>query len=162
MGLNGLAQFLANRGYAVLTPNFSCIHSYGQKFPPDAVNKEWAKSAGRRNLGRKIFDDRPGNCRSETHRNHGRLSYGGLCHAGRRYIYTDLYAAAVDIVRPSNLITLLESIPPYWEPLRNLFYERMAIPTHPQARTTGTTVPLNHASKIKTPLLVVQGQTILG
>jgi hypothetical protein len=70
----------------------------------------------------------------------------------------DLYAAAVDIVGPSNLITLLDSIPPYWEQIRKLFYERMGDPTTPEGKEMlMQESPLNSADKIKTPLLIAQG-----
>ena len=67
-------------------------------------------------------------------------------------------AAAVDIVGPSNLITLLDAIPPYWESVRKMLYARMGDPgnaggqEHVKERS-----PLNSADKIKTPLMVVQG-----
>ena len=64
----------------------------------------------------------------------------------------------MDIVGPSNLITLLESIPPYWESIRKLFYERMGDPNTPEGKALLTErSPLTYADKIKTPLLVVQG-----
>ncbi len=70
----------------------------------------------------------------------------------------DLYSAAVAIVAPSNLITLLESIPPYWEAGRKIFHERMGDPTTPEGRKQlERQSPLNSAGKIRTPLLVVQG-----
>ena len=70
----------------------------------------------------------------------------------------DLYAAGVSIVGPSNLITLLNSIPPYWEAGRKVFHERMGDPTTPEGRKQlERQSPLNHAEKIKTPLLVIQG-----
>ena len=70
----------------------------------------------------------------------------------------DLYAAAVDYVGPSNLNTLLETIPPYWEAGRQLFYQRMGDPTTPEGKAQlDRQSPLNSANKIKTPLLVVQG-----
>lgn len=70
----------------------------------------------------------------------------------------DLYRAAVDIVGPSNLISLLESIPPYWEAGRKIMYARMADPGTPQGKARlQAESPLNKASDIKTPLLVVQG-----
>jgi dipeptidyl aminopeptidase/acylaminoacyl peptidase len=69
-----------------------------------------------------------------------------------------LYAAAVSIVGPSNLITLLDSIPPYWEPVRKMFYQRMGDPGTPEGKAQlQRQSPLNSAGKIKTPLMVVQG-----
>src|SRR6185503_1074957 len=71
----------------------------------------------------------------------------------------DLYAAAVDYVGPSNLLTLLDSIPPYWEAFRKVFYKRMGDPATTEGKAQlERQSPLNSASKIKTPLLVVQGQ----
>src|SRR5262249_33990208 len=85
-------------------------------------------------------------------------SYGGYATLAGVTFTPDLYAAAVDIVGPSNLITLLESIPPYWEPIRQLFYERMGDPNTPEGKALLTErSPLTYANKIKTPLLVAQG-----
>ena len=70
----------------------------------------------------------------------------------------DVYAAGVSIVGPSNLITLLNSIPPYWESIRIIFHERMGNPTTAAGRAQlERQSPLNSAGKIKAPLMVVQG-----
>ncbi|MEK7832544.1 MAG: prolyl oligopeptidase family serine peptidase, partial [Acidobacteriota bacterium] len=70
----------------------------------------------------------------------------------------DVYAAGVSIVGPSNLITLLASIPPYWEAGRKIFNERMGDPATAEGRAQlERQSPLNSANKIKSPLLVVQG-----
>jgi dipeptidyl aminopeptidase/acylaminoacyl peptidase len=85
-------------------------------------------------------------------------SYGGYATLAGVAFTPDLYAAAVSIVGPSNLITLLESIPPYWEQIRKLFYERMGDPNTPEGKAQLLRQsPLTAASKIKTPLLVIQG-----
>src|SRR4029079_6123344 len=85
-------------------------------------------------------------------------SYGGYETLAGVAFTPDVYAAGVDIVGPSNLITLLETIPPYWEPIRKLFYARIGDPPTPQRRAQmERQSPLNHADKIKTPLLVIQG-----
>jgi dipeptidyl aminopeptidase/acylaminoacyl peptidase len=69
-----------------------------------------------------------------------------------------MYAAAVAIVAPSNLITLLQTIPPYWEAGRITLYKRMGDPNTPEGKAQlMRQSPLTHADKIKTPLLVVQG-----
>ena len=86
-------------------------------------------------------------------------SYGGYATLAGVTFTPDLYAAAVDYVGPSSLITLLESIPPYWEAGRQLFYQRMGDPNTPEGKAQlERQSPINHATKIKTPLLVVQGQ----
>jgi hypothetical protein len=69
-----------------------------------------------------------------------------------------VYAAGVSLVGPSNLITLLDSIPAYWEAGRKVFYERMGDPATAAGRAQlERQSPLNSAAKIKTPLLVIQG-----
>ena len=85
-------------------------------------------------------------------------SYGGYATLAGVAFTPDLYAAAVSIVGPSNLITLLDSIPPYWEAGRIIFHERMGNPKDPEGRKQlERQSPLNSASKIRTPLLVAQG-----
>src|SRR5581483_8172757 len=153
---NALAQFFANRGYAVLMPNFRGSTGYGRKFL-DAGNHEW---------GRKMQDDVTWSVKYLVSagiadpKRVGILggSYGGYATLAGVAFTPDLYAAAVDIVGPSNLITLLDSIPPYWEPIRKLFYERMGDPNTPDGKAMlAAESPLNSADKIKTPLLVAQG-----
>jgi dipeptidyl aminopeptidase/acylaminoacyl peptidase len=69
-----------------------------------------------------------------------------------------LYRAAVDVSGPSNLMTLLSAIPPYWEAQRKIMYTRMADPETPEGKAwLKERSPLNDAGKIKTPVLVVQG-----
>ena len=155
-GYNGFAQFLANRGYAVLMPNFRASTGYGKKFL-DAGNKEW---------GQKMQDDVTWGAKyliAEGIADPKRVgimggSYGGYATLAGVAFTPDVYAAGVSIVGPSNLITLLESIPPYWEPIRKLFYERMGDPNTPEGKAQLVRQsPLTSADKIKTPLLVVQG-----
>ena len=155
-GYNGFAQFLANRGYAVIQPNFRGSTGYGKKFL-DAGNKEW---------GQKMQDDVTWAAKyliAEGIADPKRVgimggSYGGYATLAGVTFTPDLYGAAVAIVAPSNLITLLESIPPYWEFIRKLFYERMGDPNTAEGKAQLVRQsPLTHADKIKTPLLVVQG-----
>jgi len=155
-GYNPFAQFLANRGYAVLQPNFRASTGYGKKFL-DSGNKQW---------GDKMQDDVTWGAKyliSQGIADPKRVgimggSYGGYATLAGVTFTPDLYAAAVSIVGPSNLITLLESIPPYWEPIRKLFYERMGDPNTPEGKAQLLRQsPLTAAAKIKTPLLVVQG-----
>jgi len=155
-GYNPVAQFLANRGYAVLMPNFRASTGYGKKFL-NAGNGEW---------GRKMQDDITWGMKylvSEGIADPKRLgivggSYGGYATLAGVAFTPDLYAAAVDIVGPSNLITLLEAIPPYWEAGRKIMYARMADPGTPAGKAwLQERSPLTKVSDIKTPLLVVQG-----
>lgn len=155
-GYNTWAQFWANRGYAVLQPNFRGSTGYGKKFL-DAGNLEW---------GRKMQDDITWGVKYleaqgiADPRHVGIMggSYGGYATLAGVTFTPDVYAAAVDYVGPSNLNTLLESIPPYWEPIRKMFYKRMGDPTTEEGKALlKERSPLFYADKIHTPLLVVQG-----
>jgi dipeptidyl aminopeptidase/acylaminoacyl peptidase len=155
-GYDAFAQFLANRGYAVLQPNFRGSTGYGKKFI-DAGNKQW---------GNKMQDDLTWGTKYlvaqgiADPKKIGIMggSYGGYATLAGVAFTPDVYAAGVSIVGPSNLITLLESIPPYWEQIRKLFYERMGDPNTPEGKAQLLRQsPLTAADKIKTPLLVIQG-----
>lgn len=155
-GYNALAQFFANRGYAVLMPNFRGSTGFGKKFL-NAGNAEW---------GAKMQDDITWGVKylvSQGIADPERVgilggSYGGYAVLAGVAFTPDLFAAAVDIVGPSNLMTLLESIPPYWEAGRKIMYARMANPDTPEGRKwLEERSPLYSAAKIKTPLMVVQG-----
>jgi dipeptidyl aminopeptidase/acylaminoacyl peptidase len=155
-GYDALAQFFANRGYAVLMPNFRGSTGYGKKFL-DAGNREW---------GAKMQDDITWGVKylvAEGIADPKRVgilggSFGGYATLAGVAFTPDVYAAAVDIVGPSNLITLLNAIPPYWESIRTMFYQRMGDPRTPEGKALlMERSPLNSADKIRTPLLVAQG-----
>jgi dienelactone hydrolase len=155
-GYNGYAQFLANRGYAVLQPNFRGSTGYGKKFI-NAGNNEW---------GQKMQDDLTWGAKwlaAQGIADPKRIgimggSYGGYATLAGVAFTPDVYAAGVSIVGPSNLITLLDSIPPYWESGRKIFHVRMGDPSTPEGKAQlERQSPLNSAQAIKTPLLVVQG-----
>src|ERR1700677_4486404 len=156
-GYDTNAQFLANRGYAVLQPNFRASTGFGKKFL-NAGNGEW---------GRKMQDDITWGVKALV--TDGTVdakrvgiaggSYGGYATLAGVAFTPDVYAAAVAIVAPSNLITLLDAIPPYWEAARKQMYTRMADPTTPAGRALLVAEsPLTQAKAIVTPLLVVQGK----
>jgi len=155
-GYNGYAQFFANRGYAVLSMNFRGSTGYGKKFL-DAGNQQW---------GRKMQDDVTWGVKylvDEGIADPKRVgifggSYGGYATLAGVAFTPDLYAAAVDLFGPSNLITLMDSIPPYWESIRQMFYQRMGNPTTAEGKALLIErSPLTSATKIKTPLLIAQG-----
>jgi dipeptidyl aminopeptidase/acylaminoacyl peptidase len=155
-GFSAYHQFLANRGYAVLSPNFRASTGYGKKFL-NAGNNEW---------GQKMQDDLTWGVKylvAQGIADPKRVgimgaSYGGYATLAGVTFTPDLYAAGVAIVAPSNLITLLNAIPAYWEPIRKQFYERMGDPnTEAGKAQLIRQSPLTAAGKIKTPLLVVQG-----
>jgi dipeptidyl aminopeptidase/acylaminoacyl peptidase len=153
---NPIAQFFANRGYAVLMPNFRGSTGYGKRFL-NAGNGEW---------GAKMQDDITWGVDHLVEKGIadpqriGILggSYGGYAVLAGVAFTPDLYRAAVDIVGPSNLMTLLASLPPYWEAGRKIMYAHMADPETPAGKQwLEERSPLYSASKIKTPLMVVQG-----
>lgn len=155
-GYNSYAQFLANRGYAVLMPNFRGSTGYGKTFL-DAGNNQW---------GDKMQDDLTWGVKylvKEGIADPKKVgimggSYGGYATLAGVTFTPDVYAAAVDIVGPSNLNTLLNSIPPYWESFRKTFHLRMGDPSTEEGKAQLVRQsPLTHADKIKTPLMVVQG-----
>jgi dipeptidyl aminopeptidase/acylaminoacyl peptidase len=155
-GYNPIAQFFSNRGYAVLMPNFRGSTGYGKRFL-NAGNGEW---------GAKMQDDITWGVDHLVEMgiaDPARIgilggSYGGYAVLAGVAFTPDLYRAAVDIVGPSNLMTLLASLPPYWEAGRKIMYARMADPETPAGKQwLEERSPLYSASKIKTPLMVVQG-----
>ncbi len=156
-GYDTFAQFLSNRGYAVLQPNFRASTGYGKRFL-NAGNGEW---------GRKMQDDLTWGVKALVADGTVDVkrvgiaggSYGGYATLAGVAFTPDVYAAAVAIVAPSNLITLLDAIPPYWEAGRKQMYTRMADPTTPEGKALLIAEsPLTQAKAIVTPLMVVQGK----
>ena len=155
-GYNGYAQFLANRGYVVLQPNFRGSTGYGKAFLNAAIN-EW---------GEKMQDDLTAGAQfliEEGIADPEKIaimggSYGGYAALAGLTFTPDVYAAGISIVGPSNLFTLLETIPPYWESARVMFHKRMGDPNTQEGRAQLTRQsPFFHANKIQAPLLVAQG-----
>ena len=155
-GYNSYAQFLANRGYVVLQVNYRGSTGYGKSFL-NAGDKEW---------GMKMQDDlTKGVQYLIEHENCDRDkigilggSYGGYATLAGLTFTPEIYACGVSIVGPSNLFTLLESIPAYWETARAMFHKRMGDPsTEEGKKRLRAQSPFFHASKIQAPLLVGQG-----
>jgi dipeptidyl aminopeptidase/acylaminoacyl peptidase len=155
-GYNAFAQFFANRGYAVLQPNFRASTGYGKKYL-DAGNLQWGdKMQDDITWGVKYLIDQGIADPKKVGIMGG--SYGGYATLAGVTFTPDLYAAAVAYVAPSNLSTLLKSIPPYWEAGRQIFYKRMGDPNTPEGKAQlDRQSPLFSVNKIKTPLMVVQG-----
>ncbi|OYT71853.1 MAG: S9 family peptidase [Chloracidobacterium sp. CP2_5A] len=155
-GYNREAQFLANRGYAVLQPNFRSSTGYGKRFL-NAGNGQWGDlmqedlTWGVKHLvAQGIADPRRIGIMGS--------SYGGYATLAGVAFTPKLYAAAVAFVAPSSLMTLLGAIPPYWEAMRRVFHTRIGDPSKPQDRIRlERQSPLNAADRIETPLLVAQG-----
>lgn len=153
-GFNPEMQFLANRGYAVLQMNFRGSTGYGRKFW-EASFKQWGKT-----MQDDVSDGvewlvRQGIANPKKICIYG-ASYGGYATLAGLAFTPKLYACGVDYVGVSNIFTLLETIPPYWEPMRQQLYEMVGHPEKDKALLTAAS-PLFHVDKIKAPLLVAQG-----
>jgi dipeptidyl aminopeptidase/acylaminoacyl peptidase len=153
-GFNPEIQFLANRGYAVFQMNFRGSTGYGKEFWMISF-KEW---------GKKMQDDITDGVKwliEEGIADPERIgiyggSYGGYATLAGITFTPDLYTCAVDYVGVANLFTFMNSIPPYWEPFREMLYEMVGHPEKDSAALHETS-PVFHVDKIKVPLLIAQG-----
>jgi dipeptidyl aminopeptidase/acylaminoacyl peptidase len=155
-GYSSLVQFLANRGYAVLQPNFRASTGYGKAFL-NAGNNEWGDAMqdditdGVQYLIDQGIADPDRVCIMGG-------SYGGYATLAGMVFTPELYACGVNIVGVSNLISLLNSIPAYWGPARQIFTLRMGDPDTEEGRAQlERQSPINHVDKIQRPLLVIHG-----
>ena len=153
-GYDPEAQWLANRGYACLQVNYRGSTGYGKRLL-NAGNREW---------GAKMHDDlvaavgwavEEGIADPERVAIYGG-SYGGYAALVGATFTPDLFRCAVDIVGPSNLITLIKSIPPYWKPLIAVFHERVGNP-ETEEEFLESRSPLFRVDQIKVPMLIAQG-----
>ena len=155
-GYNSTHQWLANRGYAVLSTNFRASTGFGKKFI----------SAGDLQWGTKMHDDLLDAVdwavqRGVTTPDKVAImggSYGGYATLVGMTSTPDKFACGVDIVGPSNLNTLLKTIPPYWEAGRTQLHRRIGDPATPEGqKLLNERSPLFKADQIKRPLLIGQG-----
>ena len=139
-GYNSYHQWLANRGYAVMSVNFRGSTGFGKDFI-SAGDLEW---------GKKMHDDlidavdwaiEKGVTADDKVAIMGG-SYGGYATLAGLTFTPDKFACGVDIVGPSNLETLLESIPPYWEPIKEQFHQRMGDPDTEEGRAMNRRVEI--------------------
>ena len=150
-GYNSIAQWLANRGYGVLQPNFRGSTGYGKTFL-NAGDRQWAGSMHTDLLDAVAWAVKQGYADPKRIAIFGG-SYGGYATLAGLAFSPDVFAAGVDIVGPSNLNTLLASIPPYWETARAEFRRRMG----DSEEFLNSQSPLFKADQIKAPLLIGQG-----
>lgn len=155
-GFNSIVQFLCDRGYAVLQSNFRASGGFGKAFL-NAGDKQW---------GRLMQDDITWGAKFLVESGVGdpsRIaimggSYGGYATLAGLAFTPELYACGIDIVGPSNLFTLLDSIPPYWEAGRRWLYEMTGNPeTEEGKKLLRKASPLFSAKNIVRPLMIVQG-----
>ena len=155
-GYGAYPQWLANRGYAVLQVNFRGSTGFGKAFL-NASAKEWAG---------KMHDDLIDAVdwaidRGITRRDEVAImggSYGGYSTLVGLTFTPERFACGVDIVGPSNLLTLLNSIPPYWTSLIDEFSRLVGDPRTEEGRALLTArSPLGRVEEIRRPLLIGQG-----
>ena len=150
-GYNRYAQWLANRGYAVLQVNFRGSTGYGKKYV-NAGDRQWAGAMHTDLLDGKDWAVKQGVADA------GKVcimggSYGGYATLAGVAFSPEAFACGVDIVGPSNLNTLLKTIPPYWSTLLSTFHKRMG----DSEEVLNAQSPLFKADQIKAPLLIGQG-----
>lgn len=155
-GYEPVHQWLANRGYAVISVNFRGSTGFGKAFL-NAANREW---------GGKMHDDlidavnwaiAEGIAQADKVAIFGG-SYGGYATLVGMTFTPDVFACGVDIVGPSNLITFMEAVPPYWKPFLDLIVARVGDHrTEEGRRFLQERSPLTFVNRIQKPLLIAQG-----
>ncbi|WP_254173046.1 S9 family peptidase [Planktothrix pseudagardhii] len=153
-GYDSEAQWLANRGYAVLQVNFRGSTGYGKAFV-NAGNREWAGKMHQDLIDGVNWLVEQGISQPDKIAIMGG-SYGGYATLVGLTFTPDVFACGVDIVGPSNIITLMQSIPPYWEPIRKNFYHRVGN-LDTEADFLKARSPLFFVDRIEKPLLIGQG-----
>ncbi|KAJ6644889.1 Dipeptidyl aminopeptidase BIII [Pseudolycoriella hygida] len=155
-GLNIVHQWLASRGYTVLSVNYRGSTGFGKNFI-NAANMEW---------GRKMHDDLIDAVKwaiAEDIADKDKIaimggSYGGYATLVGLTMTPDVFACGVDLVGPSNLLTLVKSIPPYWEPALNRLKKAIGPwDTEEEKEFLKQRSPLTFVSNIKKPLFIGQG-----
>ena len=154
-GYDPTAQWLANRGYAALQVNFRASTGFGKRFL-HLGDKQWGGTmqddltdAVKWAVDQGIADPKRVAIMGG--------SYGGYATLAGLTFTPDVYKCGVDIVGPSNLKTLLGSIPPYWATIRKTFDVRMGEMDKDSVLNYKCS-PLFHVDDIKAPLLIGQGQ----
>ena len=153
-GYDPVAQWFANRGYACLQVNFRGSTGYGKDFV-NAGDREW---------GAKMHDDLIDGVNWAVENGYADPekvaifggSYGGYAALAGATFTPDVFCCAVDIVGPSNLVTLLKSIPPYWSTMLAMFNKRVGNP-ETEEEFLKSRSPLFKVDQIEIPILIAQG-----
>ncbi len=150
-GYSSNAQWLANRGYAVLQVNYRGSTGFGKKFL-HAGNREWAAKMHDDLIDSVNWAVKQGIADPKRVAIMGG-SYGGYAALVGVTFTPDVFCCGISIVGPSNLVTLLNSIPPYWEPMKKQFALRVG---EGEAFLKSRS-PLFKAEAIRVPVLIGQG-----
>jgi dipeptidyl aminopeptidase/acylaminoacyl peptidase len=156
-GYHSESQWLANRGYATLQVNYRGSTGFGKKF----------LNAGNREFAAKMHDDLIDAVNwaidaKVTTRDKVAIyggSYGGFATLTGLTVTPDVFACGVDIVGPTNLVTLIESFPAYWQPFMEAsWYRRVGDPrTEEGKKFLLSRSPITRVGAIRRPLLIAQG-----
>lgn len=152
-GYNPYHQWLANRGYAVLSPNFRGSTGFGKEFV-NAGDREWYGKM------QDDLNDAVAWAVEQGIADPKRIaimggSYGGYATLAGLTRDPELFACGVDIVGPSHVATLIKSVPPYWKPMMKMFENRVGSLEEPAFLDAVS--PLTHVEYINKPLLIGQG-----
>ena len=153
-GFNPEAQWFANRGYLCVQVNFRGSTGYGKDFV-NAGNREWAAAMHQDLIDAVNHVVGQGWADPAKIAIYG-ASYGGYAALVGATFTPDVFACAVDIVGPSSIKTLIESIPPYWAPMVAQFQERVGNP-ETEEEFLWSRSPLSKVHEIKIPMLIAQG-----
>lgn len=155
-GINSTHQWLANRGYAVLSVNYRGSTGFGKQFV-NAGNLEWS-----RKMHNDLIDSVNWAVQNKVADPQKIAimggSYGGYATLVGLTFTPDVFACGVDIVGPSNLVTLLSSFPPYWKPIISDMKKRVGTwETEEGLSALKDKSPLTFVNRINKPLLIAQG-----
>jgi dipeptidyl aminopeptidase/acylaminoacyl peptidase len=155
-GYSAMHQWLASRGYAVLSVNFRGSTGLGKNMI-NAADQEWG--------GRMQEDlvDAVSWAVAQGYADPARIGFFGVSYGGYAALMAaaktpDMFACFIDVSGPSNLLTFMQSIPPYWRTWFNLFRRRLADPNTPEgANWLAERSPTTHAERMVKPILIAQG-----
>jgi dipeptidyl aminopeptidase/acylaminoacyl peptidase len=155
-GYNASHQWLANRGYAVLSVNYRGSTGFGKEFT-NAANGEWAGKMHDDLIDAVEWAVREGIADRDKVAIMGG-SYGGYATLVGLTFTPEVFACGVDIVGPSSLVTLMENVPEYWMPFMPVMKIRVGeIETAAGREALLERSPLTRVDQITKPLLIGQG-----
>ena len=153
-GLNPETQWFTNRGYVSLQVNFRGSTGYGKDFV-NAGDKQWGANMHNDLLDAVNWAVAQGYVDPNKVAIYGG-SYGGYAALVGATFTPDFFTCAIDIVGPSNLVTLIKSIPPYWSTQLAVMHKRVGNPDTDEEFMKSRS-PLYKVDQIKIPMLVAQG-----